>query len=203
MAPEEPPPSDQTTGPHAGHGLSRGRRPPAARHRILRALIFVVVLGLPASWIAYDYLIHSARAPQPADALTVNAVGRWWNISGDRYLALEWEGQRAWLRDYTNSDSGVVSAGSWRTAKDIVIVHVTGDAGELTQELELVGNDAEMFLAPAPAARARLLDSWIADHDDDDEDMSPPGSTAREVHAARTRYPHGMNKDALASSNKP
>src|SRR5262249_53199316 len=74
--------------------------------------------------------------------------------------------------------------GGWHTTKDTVIVQVSGAAGELAQELEPVGNDAEMFLAPAPATRARLLDSWIAEHeedDEDDEDMSPEGGTAREA----------------------
>jgi len=61
-------------------------------------------------------------------------------------------------------------------------VHVAGAAGEITQELELVGTDAETFLAPMPAAQARLLDSWIADHAEDDEEMSPD-NTAHEAHA--------------------
>jgi hypothetical protein len=60
---------------------------------------------------------------------------------------------------------------------------VRGAAGTLDQELELVGNDVEMFLAPAPSVQARWFDSWIAEHEDDDEDMSPSDSTARETRA--------------------
>jgi hypothetical protein len=90
----------------------------------------------------------------------------------------------AWLRDYSKSDAGVESTGSWRTTKNNVMVHVSGAAGELKLEPR-AGRQLmqEMFLAPAPAAQARLFDSWIADHDDDDEDMSPSDSTAREARA--------------------
>jgi hypothetical protein len=45
-----------------------------------------------------------------------------------------------------------------------------------------------MFLAPVPAAQARLVDSWIADHAEDDEDMSPNDSTAREARADDRRF---------------
>ena len=101
-----------------------------------------------AGWFAYAYLSGTEAAPDSEDKLALSIIGGWWNIAGDRHLTLEWEGRRATLHDYAKSDAGVESVGSWRTSKDTVTVHVRGAAGELTQELELVGNDAEMFLAP-------------------------------------------------------
>jgi hypothetical protein len=162
--------------------------PPRRRsRRTLRALVVIVLLSIGAGWLAHAYLSRAEPEPDAEDALALSIIGGWWNISGDRHLTLEWEGRRAWLRDYSKSDAGVESTGSWRTTKNNVIVHVTGAAGELKLELELIGNDAEMFLAPAPAAQARLLDAWIADHDEDDEDMSPSDSTAREARANGAR----------------
>jgi len=151
--------------------------------RSLRAAAVIILLCIGIGWLAYAYLSRAKPEPDAEDALALSIIGGWWNISGDRHLTLEWEGRRAWLRDYSKSDAGVESTGSWRTTKNKVMVHVSGAAGELKLDLELVGNDAEMFLAPAPAAQARLFDSWIADHDEDDEDMSPSDSTAREARA--------------------
>ena len=105
----------------------------------------------------------------------MDVSGGWWSIAGDRYLQLDWDGRRATLWDYSASDKGVRSTGGWRTTDHTVTVHVNGAAGELSQEFELVGNDAEAFLAPAPAASAKLLDSWIADHGDDDDEETPQG----------------------------
>jgi len=147
----------------------------------LLTLVVIALLAIPAGWLAYAYLSGKESVPDNEDKLALSIIGGWWNIAGDRHLTLEWEGRRATLHDYVQSDAGVQSVGSWRTTKDTVIVHVRGAAGDLTQELELVGNDAEMFLAPAPSRQARLIDCWIADHDEDDEDMSPPDSTAHEV----------------------
>jgi hypothetical protein len=158
----------------------------------LRAVTLVALLSATAAvWLARAYLSGAELEPDTGDAFALSIIGGWWNIAGDRHLALDWEGRRASLRDYSKSDAGVESTGSWRTTKTSVIVHVAGAAGELDQELELIGNDAEMFLAPTPAGQARLLDSWIADHDQDDEDMSPSDSTARETRAS-----------ALASATK-
>jgi hypothetical protein len=166
-----------------GPGGGSATPPRRLSRRTLRAVVVVVLLSLGAGWLAHAYLSRAEPEPDAEDALALSIIGGWWNISGDRHLTLEWEGRRAWLRDYSKSDAGAESTGTWRTTKNNVMVHVTGAAGELKLELELVGNDAEMFLAPAPAAQARLLDSWIADHDEDDEDMSPSDSTAREARA--------------------
>ena len=161
------------------------------RKRKLRAVAIVAVLSLAAAaWFARAYLSHAQ--PDNDDAFALSIIGGWWSISGERHLMLDWEGRRASLRDYARSDAGVESVGSWRTTQSTVVVHVVGAAGELTQELELVGTDAEMFLAPAPAAQARLLDSWIADHAEGDEDVSPSdSSSAREARAAGSKHPNG------------
>ena len=209
MSIEDPVPPETAQAPSATRDTAIGIRSdaarPSARRRALRAAFVVVALSVPAVWLAHTYLSRAEPKPDAENTLALSIIGGWWNIAGDRHLALEWEGRRAWLRDYAKSDAGVQSVGSWRTTKNNVIIHVTGAAGELTQELELVGNDAEMFLAPAPAAQARLLDSWIADHDEDDEDMSPRDSTAREAHAAPERHAtkllHALNDPAPASSN--
>jgi hypothetical protein len=148
---------------------------------VLLSVVAVTLLAIPGGWCAYTYFTRTESAPDSGDKLALSIVGGWWNIAGDRHLTLAWEGRRATLVDYAKSDAGVESVGSWRTSKDNVIVHVRGAAGELTQELEVVGNDAEIFLAPAPAKQARLIDCWIFDHDEDDEDMSLPDSSAHEV----------------------
>lgn len=164
------------------------------RKRKLPAVAIVAVLSLAgAAWFARAYLSHAQSDNDDAFALSI--VGGWWSISGERHLMLDWEGRRASLRDYGRSDADVESVGSWRTTQSTVLVHVAG--GELTQELELVGTDAEMFLAPAPAAQARLLDSWIADHAEGDEDMSPSDrSSARE---ARRRLDACEGRAALSA----
>lgn len=133
------------------------------------ALLIGVVLG----WLAYGHFHEAPAEPPAADTLAADAAGGWWNIVGDRYLQLDWDGRRATLTDYSASDKGMTSTGSWRTTDHTVIVHVTGAAGELSKEFELVGNEAEMFLAPAPAASAKLMDCWIADHGDADDNEEP------------------------------
>ena len=152
------------------------------KSKLRAAVIFALLSLLATTWLARAYLSRAEPEPDNDDTLALSIIGGWWSISGERHLALEWEGRRASLRDYSTSEAGAQSTGSWRTTKTTVIVHVAGAAGEITQELELVGTDAEMFRAPMPAAQARLVDSWIADHAEDDEDMSPD-STAREAHA--------------------
>ena len=176
MSSEAPAPPAAPTATRDGNA----RPSPAWRRRALLTLVIVTLLAISGGWFAYAYLSGTEAAPDSEDKLALSIIGGWWNIAGDRHLTLEWEGRRATLHDYAKSDAGVESVGSWRTSKDTVTVHVRGAAGELTQELELVGNDAEMFLAPAPAKQARLIDCWISDHDDD-EDMSLPDSTAHEV----------------------
>ncbi len=127
---------------------------------------------------------HSRHLPperQP-NAVALDAAGGWWNVAGDRYLELDWEGRRATLWDYSDSESGVESAGTWRATDQTIVVEVSGAAGSLTREYEVVGNDAELFLAPAPVSTAKLLDSWIADHgNQDDEDVGPGHSVSREA----------------------
>jgi len=151
--------------------------------RGLAAALAALLFGAAGIWLAHSYWSRAEPEAGSEDALALDIIGGWWNITGDRHLALEWEGRRATLHDYSRSEAGVESVGSWRTTKNIVIVHVSGAAGTLDQELELVGNDVEMFLAPTPSAQARLFDSWIAEHEDDDEDMSPSDSTPRETRA--------------------
>src|SRR5689334_4873666 len=179
MSPEASPPPSPTTPTSTQDDAVR--RPCAWRRRTLLTLAVVALLAIPTGWVAYAYLSDRDAAPDSEDELALSIIGGWWSIAGDRHLSLEWEGRRATLRDYANSDAGVESVGSWHTTKDTVIVHVRGAAGELTQELELIGNDAEMFLAPRPSKSARLIDCWIADHDQDDEEMSPADSTANEA----------------------
>ena len=156
--------------------------------KLRAAVLFALLLIAATAWLARAYLSRAEPEPDNDDALALSIIGGWWSISGERHLALEWEGRRASLRDYSTSDAGAQSIGSWRTTKNSVIVHVAGAAGEITQELEPIGTDAEMFLAPMPAAQARLVDSWIADHAEDDEDMSPNDSTAREARADDRRF---------------
>jgi hypothetical protein len=171
------------------------RAPRARRTRTLLTLVVIALLAIPVGWLSYAYLSGAEPAPDSEDALALSILGGWWNIEGSRHLVLEWEGRRATLHDFAKSDAGVASIGSWRTTQATVIVHVRGAAGELTQELELVGNDVEMFLAPAPSKQARLIDCWIADHEDHDEDMSPPDSTAREARAAPVTHATFMPVD--------
>ena len=166
-----------------------------------RALLF----GAAAIWLAHSYWSRAEPEPDSEDALALDIIGGWWNITGDRHLALEWEGRRATLHDYSRSEAGAESVGSWRTTKNIVIVHVSGAAGTFDQELELVGNDVEIFLAPTPSVQARLFDSWIAEHEDDDEDMSPSDSTARETRlddATRGNTLHESSERSRSSNVK-
>jgi|SRR5690349_13837094 len=159
--------------------------PKPAPHRRRYVGAGLMALGLcAAAWLVHSYRGHAEPGVDADDNLALSVIGGWWNIVGDRHLTLAWEGHRATLIDYSTSDAGVQSTGTWHTTQDSVIVHVQGAAGALEQTLELVGNEAEMFLAPSPSAQARLFDSWIADHDDDAEDMSPSDSTAREARAA-------------------
>ena len=165
-------------------------RPPS-KHRMRARLAPIVVLaaGLLV-WVAYEYTHKAPAERAPADSLALEAVGAWWNVIGDRYLELDWEGRRASLWDYTSSEEGVESTGTWSATETVVTIHVSGKAGELSQEYELVGNDAELFLAPKPIDKARLLDSWIADHGDDDEESSPKDSMSRET----SWHPHTLGR---------
>src|SRR5262249_837722 len=133
-APEAVPPSVKPRPAVASHA--------AMRRRTLGMAIVIMSILIAASWFAHVHLSRSAPEPDVAGALALSLGGRWWNIAGDRYLALDWEGRRAWLRDFSACEAGVESAGGWHTTKDTVIVQVSGAAGELAQELELVGNDA-------------------------------------------------------------
>jgi len=170
-----PDPNSENTGAGAN-----GQTAPRSRTRMV---LLTVLLGAVAAWLAYDSAQQTPAARTPAEGVALDAAGGWWNVLGDRYLELDWEGRRATLWDYSASDSGVESTGTWRTTDQTLIVQVSGAAGSLAQEYEVVGNDAELFLAPAPVATARLLDSWIADHDDneDDEGVGPGHSVSREV----------------------
>jgi len=131
-----------------------------------------LLIAVAAGWLLYTHLREAPAEPPAGESLAMDVSGGWWSISGDRYLQLDWDGRRATLRDYSASEQGIESTGNWRATDNTVIVHVSGAAGELSQELELVGNDAEAFLAPAPAASAKLMDSWIADHGEEDDDSS-------------------------------
>ena len=171
-------PSSQDVGPAFS--------PPSAWRRLcFRYLAGALsVLSVCASaWLAHRYRSAAELAADADDTLALSVIGGWWNIVGDRQLVLEWEGYRATLIDYSASDAGVESTGTWHTIKDHVIVRVQGAGGALDRTFELVGNESELFLAPAPSAQARLLESWVADHDDDAEDMSPSDSPARETRA--------------------
>jgi hypothetical protein len=170
--------------------------PPGRPPSRTRVVLLLVLLACVAGWFAYDSSQPTPAARSPSDAIALDAAGGWWNVLGDRYLELQWEGRRATLWDYTASESGVESTGSWRTTDQTVLVEVSGTAGNLAQEYEVIGNDAELFLAPAPAAKAKLLDSWIADHgDQEDENVSPGHSVSREA-AWRPRrhsnHPHRL-----------
>jgi hypothetical protein len=174
----------------ANGGVNPPPRPPS-KHRLRTRLVPIVVLaaGLLA-WLGYEYTHKAPAERAPADSLALEAVGAWWNVIGDRYLELDWEGRRASLWDYTSSDEGVESTGTWSATETVVTIHVSGKAGELTQQYELVGNDAELFLAPKPIDKARLLDSWIADHGDDDDESSPKESMSRETSWRPHRHGH-------------
>src|SRR3954462_11244784 len=117
------------------------RPPRAGRRRTLLTLAVIALLAILTGGLAYIHLSGREAAPDNEDKLALSIIGGWWNIAGDRHLTLEWEGRRATLHDYAKSDAGVESVGSWRTSENTVSVHVRGAAGELTQELELVGND--------------------------------------------------------------
>ena len=165
------PRADSGAEPAAAVAPAASTRHPGRSWAVPLALLIGVVLG----WLAYGHFHEAPAEPPAADTLAADAAGGWWNIAGDRYLQLDWDGRRATLTDYSASDKGVTSTGSWRTTDHTVIVHVTGAAGELSKEFELVGNEAEMFLAPTPAASARLMDCWIADHGDGDDNEEPHG----------------------------
>jgi hypothetical protein len=188
-APDVPgPPSDEV--------LSAQPLPTRARaHTRARPVLLLTLLAAIATWFAYDSAQQTPAARTPANGIAMDAAGGWWNVAGDRYLGLDWEGRRATLWDYSASDSGVESTGTWRATDQTVVVEVSGDAGSLTQEYEVVGSDAELFLAPAPASTAKLFDSWIADHGgQDDEDVGPGHSVSHEAawrphHHARPHHP--------------
>src|SRR5262245_12511518 len=133
--------------------------PPGPPPNRTRLVVLLVLLACVAGWFAYDSLQTTPAARSPAQGVALDATGGWWNVLGDRYLELQWEGRRATLWDYTASETGVESTGSWRTTDQTVIIQVSGAAGSLAQEYEVVGNDAELFLAPVPAEKERLLDS--------------------------------------------
>jgi hypothetical protein len=155
---------------------------PAKPHERARPVLLLVLLAAVAVWFAYDSAQQTPAARTAAEAVALDAAGGWWNVGGDRYLELEWEGRRATLWDYSDSDSGVESAGRWRATDQTIVVEVSGAAGSLTREYEVVGNDAELFLAPTPVATAKLVDSWIADHgNQDEEDVGPGHSVSREA----------------------
>jgi len=176
------------------------RRNPDGR---ARPVLLLALLGAVAAWLAYDSAQQTPAARTPADAAALSAAGGWWNVAGDRYLELDWEGRRATLWDYSETETGVESDGTWRSRDQTIWVEVSGAAGNLTQEYEVVGNDAELFLAPAPLSTARLVDSWIADHgSEDDEDVGPGHSVSREAawrphHRARhPRHSHAYARQA-------
>jgi len=151
-------------------------------------MLLALLLAAVATWLAYDSGQRTPAASTPENSVALDAAGGWWNVGGDRYLELQWEGRRATLRDFSASDTGVESTGSWRTTDQTVLVQVSGAAGSLSQEYEVIGNDAELFLAPAPASTARLLDSWIADHGGDEEQETAPGHPASRETAWRPTH---------------
>ncbi len=150
---------------------------PRVRRPGLRGWLALIVLIVAAlGWMGYRYSTDLPDDGATQNQLSLDVIGGWWNVTGDRYLALDWEGRQATLWDYSNDESGIESRGSWRTTGDNRIwIKVSGAAGSLEQEFELVGNDAELFLAPTPSDHAKLLDSWIADHGDSDDDEPPAG----------------------------
>jgi len=166
--------ASSATEPSVAMARATGRRKRIALWAGACGLIVAAVLG----WLTYARFHEAPVEPAAGSTLAMDVSGGWWSISGDRYLQLDWDGRRATLLDYSASDQGVRSTGTWRTSDHTVSVHVDGAAGKLSQDFELVGNDAEAFLAPAPAANAKLMDSWIADHGDDDEDASPDGPSS-------------------------
>jgi hypothetical protein len=160
-------------------------------HKRARPVLLLALLAAVAAWFAYDSAQQTPAARTPGNAVALDAAGGWWNVAGDRYLELDWEGRRATLWDYSDSDSGVESAGTWRATDQTIVVQVSGAAGNLNQEYEVIGNDSELFLAPAPASTAKLLDSWIADHgNQDDEDVGPGHSVSHEA-VWRPHHHHG------------
>jgi hypothetical protein len=175
----EPPESKRADS--ANDAVNLPRRPHAKTRARARLVPVAVVLAVLLGWLGYAYTHKAPPERSPADSLALEAVGAWWNVVGDRYLELDWEGRRASLWDYSASEEGVESTGTWSATEAVVTVHVSGKAGELSQQYELVGNDAELFLAPKPLEAARLLDSWIADHGDDDDESSPKDSMSRET----------------------
>jgi hypothetical protein len=179
-------------------------RPPQTfdkRQSPARLVLLLALLAAVAAWFGYDSAQQTPAARSPANAVALDAAGGWWNVTGDRYLELDWEGRRATLWDYSDSDDGVESAGTWRATDQTIVVQVSGAAGSLTREYEVVGNDAELFLAPAPVSTARLLDSWIADHDSQNDDEVGPGrSVSREAvwrprhHPWHQRFQHSRSR---------
>ncbi len=170
------------SGRPANSAFSVHPRQAADRPSRTRPILLLALLVAVAAWFAYDSAQQTPAARTAANAVALDAAGGWWNVTGDRYLELAWEGRRATLWDYADSDSGVESTGTWRATDKTIVVQVSGAAGGLSQEYEVVGNDAELFLAPAPVSTARLLDSWIADHgNQDDEDVDPGHSVSREA----------------------
>jgi len=164
--------------------LETSRQPHSRR----RLFLLFALLAAVAAWLAYDSVQPTPGARAPSESIALDAAGGWWNVTGERYLELDWEGRRATLWDYSASETGVESTGAWRTTDNTVLIQVSGAAGELSQEYEVVGNDAELFLAPAPAATARLLDSWIADHGSDDSEEVNPGHSASRQAAWRPHH---------------
>ena len=186
-------PADTPSSPHPPEA-------PGQPHSRARLVLLLALLAAVAAWLAYDSA-QQTPAARPSDGIALDAAGGWWSVAGDRYLELDWEGRRATLWDYSASDSGVESTGTWRTTDHTVRVQVSGVAGSLAQEYEVVGNDAELFLAPAPVATARLLDSWIADHgNEDDEDVGPGHSASRE--AAWRPHHHSTRQHAHHSHSR-
>ncbi len=186
------------SGPPADPALSPNP-PPGQPHSRARVVLLLALLAAVAAWLAYDSAQQTPAARTPSDGIALDAAGGWWSIAGDRYLELDWEGRRATLWDYSASDGGVESSGTWRTTDHTVFVQLSGAAGSLAQEYEVVGNDAELFLAPAPVATARLLDSWIADHgNEDDEDVGPGHSASHEAawqprHHSKRQHAHHLH----------
>jgi hypothetical protein len=150
----------------------------------LWAALVMLIAGAILGWLGYGHFHAAPAASSEAESLAADAAGGWWNIEGDRYLQLEWDGRRATLIDYSISEQGTISTGSWHTTQNSVIVQVTGAAGDMSREFELVGNEAEVFLAPSPAAAAKLMDCWIADHGDEEDDDEP--QKPRAIQASRS-----------------